>query len=39
MPEYFIGHDGHIMQRLDLICADDETAKQQAKYLVDGHDC
>jgi hypothetical protein len=35
---YLIGSDGHIIQRADLICADDETAKERAKQLVDGHD-
>lgn len=35
---YIIGSYGHIMQRVDLICADDDAAKEQAKQLVDGHD-
>jgi hypothetical protein len=41
MPEYrayLIGPDGHIVKRIELVCADDETAKEQAKALVDGHD-
>jgi hypothetical protein len=40
MPDYHayvIGDDGHIKQRIDLICADDDTAKEQAKSLVDGY--
>ena len=35
---YVIGSDGHILRRIDLVCADDDAAKDQAKLLVDGHD-
>ena len=35
---YLIDSDGHIQQRIDLQCEDDERAKEQAKKLVDGHD-
>jgi hypothetical protein len=36
---YIIGPDGHVQGRVDLIDADDEeTAKEQAKQYVDGHD-
>ncbi|BBO03343.1 MULTISPECIES: hypothetical protein [Bradyrhizobium] len=38
MPEYQaydIGEDGHIQQRIDLICADNGEAKERAKSLVD----
>jgi hypothetical protein len=35
---YLIGPDGHIIQRADLVCADEEAAKEHAKQLVDGHD-
>ena len=35
---YLIDSDGHIQQRIDLLCEDDERAKEQAKKLVDGHD-
>ena len=35
---YLVGPDGHIENRVDLICEDDETAKEKAKQLVDGHD-
>jgi hypothetical protein len=34
---YVIVEDGHIQQRIDLNCADDEMAKEQAKSLVDSH--
>jgi hypothetical protein len=35
---YVIGSDGHILNRIDLMCADDDEAKERAKQLVDGHD-
>jgi hypothetical protein len=35
---YVIGPDGHILERIDLVCADDDAAKERAKQLVDGHD-
>jgi len=35
---YIIGPDGHIQQRIELLCADDDSAKEQAKQFVDGHD-
>jgi hypothetical protein len=35
---YLIGPDGHIIQRTDLVCEDEEAATEQAKRLVDGHD-
>jgi len=35
---YILGRDGHIQSRVDIICANDEAAKKQAKQLVDGHD-
>jgi hypothetical protein len=34
---YVIGRDGHITQRIDLICADDSAAWEQAQALVDSH--
>jgi hypothetical protein len=40
MPEYrayLIGKDGHIQHRIDLICADDDAAKERANMLMD--DC
>jgi hypothetical protein len=33
---YFIGPDGHIENRIDLICEDEATAKERAEQLVDG---
>jgi hypothetical protein len=35
---YLIGPDGHIQDRIELVCADDDAAKERAKALVDGHD-
>jgi hypothetical protein len=35
---YLIGSDGVIINRVDLECEDDETAKARAELLVDGHD-
>jgi hypothetical protein len=35
---YVLGTDGHIQERIDLVCADDDAAKERAKALVDGHD-
>jgi hypothetical protein len=35
---YLMGPDGHIVERIDLLCADDDAAKERAKQLVDGHD-
>jgi hypothetical protein len=35
---YVIGDDGHIIMALDLLCADDHAAKEQALQLADGHD-
>jgi hypothetical protein len=33
---YIIGPDGHIRNRLDLICASEDEAKECAVRLVDG---
>jgi hypothetical protein len=33
-----IGYDGHIQQRFEFCCTDDEEAKDRAKQYVDGHD-
>lgn len=33
---YVIGPDGHIQNRVDLYCEDDEAAKVEAAKLVDG---
>ena len=35
---YILGPDGHIQSRVDIVCEDDEAAKERAKQLVDGHD-
>jgi len=35
---YILGPDGHIQNRVDLVCEDDEAAKELTKKLVDGHD-
>ena len=34
---YVIGKDGHIINRIDLACADESAARERAKQLVDGH--
>lgn len=34
---YILGPDGHVQRQIDLV-ADENTAKEQAKQLVDGHD-
>ena len=35
---FVIAWDGHIRQRIEFYCEDDEKAKEQAKQYVDGHD-
>ena len=35
---YVIGPDGHVQDRIDLECADDDAAIERAKQLVDGRD-
>jgi len=35
---YFIGPDGHVQKRVDLLCENDEAAKEKAEQMVDGHD-
>ena len=34
---YLIGRDGHIVHRVDILCVDDEAAKERAQLLVDSH--
>jgi hypothetical protein len=34
---YVIGRDGHILYRVDILCADDEAATERALLLLDGH--
>jgi hypothetical protein len=41
MPEYrvyIVGSDGHFFNSVELECADDDAAMEQAEQLVDGHD-
>ena len=35
---YLVGTDGHFIRAIELLCPDDNTAKEYAKKLVDGHD-
>jgi hypothetical protein len=35
---YLIGENGRIQKAIDLICPNDEVAKEEARQLVDGHD-
>jgi hypothetical protein len=35
---YIIGPDGHVIQRIDLVCADDDAAKERARQLLNGND-
>lgn len=35
---YVIGPDGHVRDRVDFWCRDDDAAKERAKQLVDGYD-
>ena len=35
---FVIGPDGRVNNRVDLICENDEAAKERAQQLVDGHD-
>ena len=35
---YILGPDGHVRDRVDIVCADDETAKEKAKQLAGGGD-
>lgn len=34
---YVIGDDGHVQNRVEVHCDDDEEAKRCAEQLVDGH--
>ena len=41
MAEYrvnIIGTDGQFLRAVELICPDDDKAREYAKQLVDGHD-
>lgn len=35
---YIGDEDGHVQNRVDLVCQDELEAKRLAKQLVDGHD-
>ena len=35
---YIVGTDGQFIKAIELLCPDDDTAKEYAKQLVDGHD-
>jgi hypothetical protein len=35
---YIIGTDGHFVRAVELLCPDDDIAKEYAQQLVDGHD-
>jgi hypothetical protein len=35
---YIVGADGHIVDRVEFWCSDDDAAKAEAAQLVDGHD-
>jgi hypothetical protein len=35
---FVIGRDGHILQRHEFLCADDEAAKKRVQQMVDGYD-
>ena len=33
-----LGHDGHVVGRIDLSCKDDDDARKQARQLLDHYD-
>jgi hypothetical protein len=33
-----LGPDGHVVDRVDMFCTDDEVARERTRQLVDGHD-
>ena len=35
---YILDADGHFRRSVEILCPDDDTAKEYAKNLVDGHD-
>jgi hypothetical protein len=41
MPQYrayILDRDGHITERVDLTCKDEENAEERARSLASGHD-
>ena len=35
---YIVGMEGRIIRAVELLCPDDDSAKELARNLVDGHD-
>ncbi|MBR1156232.1 hypothetical protein [Bradyrhizobium sp. JYMT SZCCT0428] len=35
---YLLDREGHIKHRVELICEDEDTARERAKLLADGND-
>jgi hypothetical protein len=35
---YIIGTDGRFLRSVELVCPNEDTAKEYARQLVDGHD-
>jgi hypothetical protein len=35
---YLIGTDGRFLRAVELVCPNEDTAKEYARQLVDGHD-
>lgn len=35
---FIVDEDGHVQNRVDLVCEDEVEARRLAKRLVDGHD-
>jgi hypothetical protein len=35
---YIVDPSGHVLERIDMMCSDEEVAKERARQLVDGHD-
>jgi hypothetical protein len=35
---FMVGVDGHILRAIELVCPNDESAKEYARQLVDGCD-
>jgi hypothetical protein len=34
---YIVGDDGHVRNRIEVLCDNDDEAKRRAEQLVDGH--
>jgi hypothetical protein len=35
---YIMGNDGRFIRSVEMVCPDEDTAKDYAKQFVDGHD-